>query len=325
MNNYFSIVIPLYNKEESINRTLLSVYNQNYKYYEIIIINDGSTDKSIEIVQRFTQKHNCKNITLFSQYNKGISHTRNKGIEISKYPFICFLDADDIWFSNYLEELNFLINKYPTIDMYFTEYLLFRDKTLVKSITINDNKTFVINYFKYMNMKIRNNNNHICFTGFRKESLIRINGFRNYNMDEDTDLFFRIKLNTPLVACSTKVCGIWNNSNQENRNTTKYKKCKEGHSAIPTMVKFYNGNNNDINKFLFTNLLSQLRRNVLFFSSKKSFYILKIIIQLFPKVIKTIDTKTYICFLKFCFSFLLKILTPHIFKIVKKLSKEFIL
>ncbi|MDO6440367.1 glycosyltransferase family A protein [Cyclobacterium sp. 1_MG-2023] len=109
----FSIIIPLYNKIGFISRALDSVVNQTYKEYEIIVVNDGSTDGSEKIVQNnFGDK-----VKVINQKNQGVSTARNTGIAHAKYPYIAFLDADDIWHPDYLYSVNKTIeaNEYPGI------------------------------------------------------------------------------------------------------------------------------------------------------------------------------------------------------------------
>jgi glycosyltransferase involved in cell wall biosynthesis len=105
----FSIVIPLYNKELSIESTIQSVLDQSYQDFEIVIINDGSTDKSVKIIEGF----NDERIRLIHQKNQGVSAARNKGIEEAKSEWIALLDADDLWKSDHLGTFVNLIGKYP--------------------------------------------------------------------------------------------------------------------------------------------------------------------------------------------------------------------
>lgn len=117
---FFSIVIPLYNKADYIENTLKSVLNQTFKDYEIIIINDGSTDSSTTKVLGF----NDSRIQLFNQKNQGASVARNLGIEKANYDYIAFLDADDLWMNNHLETLKTLIQNFPNAGMYASRYEL---------------------------------------------------------------------------------------------------------------------------------------------------------------------------------------------------------
>jgi len=117
---FFSIVIPLYNKANYIENTLKSVLNQTFTDYEIIVINDGSTDNSIKKVQEF----NDIRIQLYNQKNQGASVARNYGIEKAKYDYIAFLDADDLWMDNHLQTLRALIQNFPNAGIYASRYEL---------------------------------------------------------------------------------------------------------------------------------------------------------------------------------------------------------
>lgn len=105
----FSIVIPLYNKEKSIKNTIQSVLDQSFRDFEVIIVNDGSTDKSIEIIKSF----NDERIRIINKKNGGVSSARNKGIKETKHEWIAFLDGDDKWENNYLNHVIFMHKKYP--------------------------------------------------------------------------------------------------------------------------------------------------------------------------------------------------------------------
>ena len=98
-----SLIIPVYNVEKYLRRTLESVENQTFKNFEVIIVNDGSTDKSLEIIQEFVNKNN--NFILVNQENSGVGAARNAGIKISRGIYIAFLDSDDFLEPNYLEKL----------------------------------------------------------------------------------------------------------------------------------------------------------------------------------------------------------------------------
>lgn len=94
MNNIFiSVIIPVYNAEKYLDDCIASVVNQSYKHIEIIIINDGSTDNSEEIIRKW--KYKDKRIIYLKQDNQGVAATRNRGISISKGEYLYFIDADD--------------------------------------------------------------------------------------------------------------------------------------------------------------------------------------------------------------------------------------
>ena len=111
MTPFFSVVIPLFNKEHFIEKTIQSVLNQTLQDFEIIIINDGSTDASLEKVELI----NDDRISVFTTKNLGVSHARNYGIQKAKGHDIAFLDADDYWESEFLESIKGLIEKYPNV------------------------------------------------------------------------------------------------------------------------------------------------------------------------------------------------------------------
>lgn len=113
-----SVIIPLYNKGFIFKETLNSVLAQTFTDFEIVIVNDGSTDNSFEIASHFSDKR----IKLLQQENKGVAAARNLGISTATAEFIAFLDADDYWYPNHLEELVKLINDFPNCGMYCSRY-----------------------------------------------------------------------------------------------------------------------------------------------------------------------------------------------------------
>ena len=88
-----SVVIPLYNKESSIKDTLHSVLSQNFNDFEVVIVNDGSTDNSVSRVEEYTKKY--FNIRLINRLNGGLSAARNTGLKEAKGEYVWFIDSDD--------------------------------------------------------------------------------------------------------------------------------------------------------------------------------------------------------------------------------------
>lgn len=115
---FFSVIIPIYNKEKEIKSTLYSVLNQTFSDYEIILVDDGSTDNSISIIKEIQDSR----IKFINQKNQGVSAARNTGIKNSSSDYIAFLDADDKWERTYLEEQYKLIHKYPQCNIFATNY-----------------------------------------------------------------------------------------------------------------------------------------------------------------------------------------------------------
>ena len=117
-----SVVIPLYNKAAEIERTLMSVINQSLMPREIIVVDDGSTDSSADIVRRIIERHAEHNIRLVSQANAGVSAARNRGIEEATGDYIALLDGDDCYLTGYIAEVCRLMTYYPTSDCFSTGF-----------------------------------------------------------------------------------------------------------------------------------------------------------------------------------------------------------
>ena len=119
---HFSVVIPLYNKQDSIAATLQSVLAQTYTNYEIIVVDDGSTDESANVAEAMLRE--CKVYSVecrgkvIRKANGGVSSARNAGILAAKGEYIAFLDGDDLWHPEYLETLHQLIEDYPDAALY---------------------------------------------------------------------------------------------------------------------------------------------------------------------------------------------------------------
>src|ERR1700748_606287 len=122
----FSIVIPLYDKAGQVGETLESVRTQVFGDYEVIVVDDGSTDGSLDVVREYLSRHAdlARRVRLFSQAHTGVSAARNKGIRESRYGWIAFLDADDSWMPEYLQAQYALSLKYPFCDVLASRYLL---------------------------------------------------------------------------------------------------------------------------------------------------------------------------------------------------------
>jgi len=99
-----SIVMPVYNAERFIEETIQSVLNQTVKEFELICVDDCSTDKSVEIIENL-QKKDSRIILLKNETNLKVSQTRNKGVSQAKSDWVALLDSDDKWEPNYLEEV----------------------------------------------------------------------------------------------------------------------------------------------------------------------------------------------------------------------------
>ena len=119
----FSVIIPLYNKAPYVRKAIKSVTEQTYKEWELVVVDDGSTDGSGNIVCEFTDSR----ISFVKQDNAGVSTARNRGVAESTAPYICFLDADDWWEPTFLEEMARVIERHPNAGIYGTSYYIVKN------------------------------------------------------------------------------------------------------------------------------------------------------------------------------------------------------
>lgn len=144
----FSVVIPLYNKAHTITSTIRSVLNQTFQEFEIIVVNDGSTDDGVEVVKNFTTDSRIK---IVNQENGGVSSARNKGVANASNNHIAFLDGDDEWMPGFLEKMKEAIELFPDAAFYGTSSLHRNVKTGRSSdstLLRYKDKIQLVNYFE---------------------------------------------------------------------------------------------------------------------------------------------------------------------------------
>ena len=194
---YFSIIIPVYNKENFIARTLESVLSQSFGDYEIIIVNDGSTDSSREIIMQFEDPR----IRYFTKSNGGVSLARNFGIEQATAPYIAFLDADDIWYPDFLSVVQKMIRAYPEQKVFSTAYEIETAST-VYPVRYSLSKTSEIEVVDYLEASGRESIIWTSSAVFNKEVFSEAGLFDpEMRVGEDIDMWIRLGLNYPVVFC----------------------------------------------------------------------------------------------------------------------------
>jgi len=191
-----SVVIPLYNKQLSIKSTIQSVLNQTYKDFEIIIVDDGSTDDSAKVVESISDNR----VHIVSQSNQGVSAARNRGINKASNEWIAFLDGDDLWKENHLEEVNKMMSLFPDEKIYVTSFE-YSDKREVFKCPRQTYNFKIENYFKEAIQETL-----ICtsIVVINKDCFEKVGGF-NIELDrgEDTDLWVRLARNYNIIKSST--------------------------------------------------------------------------------------------------------------------------
>lgn len=204
-----SIVIPLYNKATSIQKTLNSVFAQTYTDYEIVIVDDGSTDDSVAIVRSI----NDARIRLISQANGGVSVARNRGTAEAKGEYIAYLDADDVWSPNYLETQVDMINRYPQCCMYGVNYQICDYSgiivpTIIRELSFTRVDGIMDNYFT-----VAAKSNAPLWTSaivVRKSAIEAVGGFPvGIKSGEDLLTWARLACRGK-IAFSKKVCATYN-------------------------------------------------------------------------------------------------------------------
>lgn len=151
MNPRFSVIVPLYNKAPYVRKALESICAQTFRDFECIVVDDGSTDGSLDVVSDFVRNDgmsrdkslneplslNDGRLTIISQANAGVAVARNNGVTKSNGEYVCFLDADDWWELTFLEEMDRLIQEFPDAGLYATNYVYYKPGKTHVALNIN--------------------------------------------------------------------------------------------------------------------------------------------------------------------------------------------
>jgi len=245
-----SIIIPTYNRSNLLTTTIDSVLNQTYKDFELIIIDDGSTDNTKQIVENLKQKDN-RIIYEYQNNSGGPASPKNTGIKIAKGEYIAFLDDDDEWFPEKLEKQIKIFEENEDIAIVSCDSVVVSDKNETKV------KTSKIDNYNLNKLLIKNS----IFTGtvFIKASSIKKKLFdKNLNFLEDWDMWIRILSDNDKIKFIPEILFKYKIGNQNttkkinllkkieaqlyvfNKNIQLYKKYNISHIAMFQVgVKFY--------------------------------------------------------------------------------------
>jgi len=185
----FSIVIPLYNKEKEISQTLKSILSQTFTDFEVIIVNDGSTDNSLKVVESIKDDR----IRIINKENGGVSSARNRGVLEAKGDYIAFLDADDLWDNKYLLTMNKLINDFNNASIFSCQFGFVNNKHISPANGIHKKRGYIDNYFLEANKAPLIHTSSVII----KKSCFEIIGLFNtqYRRGEDVDMWCRLSEN----------------------------------------------------------------------------------------------------------------------------------
>lgn len=224
MTLFFSVIIPLYNKEKYIQNTLNCVFNQTFVDFEVIVVNDGSTDNSIKVVEEYKDER----LIVIHQKNQGVSVARNTGIENAQANYICFLDADDTWKENHLQAFYDTITKFPDAKMYCNRYVTQISKntfTKNKFIDIEENyEGYITDFFKSSLINRVALTSAVCIY---KDIFTEIGGFDPaLKSDQDLDYWIKIALKHKIaITASTTLTYNFINANKSlSKDNSKYHK-----------------------------------------------------------------------------------------------------
>lgn len=200
---FLSVVIPMYNKQPYIAQTLDCVLSQSYDAFEVIVVDDGSTDGSASVVESYLQKDS--RVHLIRQENSGVSVARNRGMDVAKGDYYVLLDADDRWEVNHLSEIATLASEFPTAGMLGTAYVhsfpVGPDVAIIVA-NLEGQRGLLDEYFKYASA-----GQPICASSVAIASwaVHDVGGFEpGARFGEDLDLWARVALKYP-VAYSGEV------------------------------------------------------------------------------------------------------------------------
>lgn len=196
MTPVFSVVIPCYNAADYIIETLESVFNQTFDNFEVIVINDGSTDKSIEVLQEI---HDPR-LRVVSIQNSGVSVARNVGIKLAAGIYVAFLDADDIWNINHLHHAYQTLKSVRNVNWYtstckFDAYVSDSWKNSSPHPHVK-----IVDYFTNRSARATSASS----TVIRKDILVKSNLFpENIKLAEDTLAWATYAIISPIIAVNT--------------------------------------------------------------------------------------------------------------------------
>lgn len=224
----FSIIVPVYNCQDYIERCIESVMNQNTKDIELILVNDGSTDNSKLIIEEYKKDNDL--IKLINKKNAGVSAARNDGLKEATGKYILFLDADDFVDENYIKEINEILKQHKETelvnfgfysdveDMEFNN--LSRDKITYKEKYYKDKKALKKDFIElWDNTMMYNIWNKVYLRKIIEENDIK---FPNYNWGEDIE-FNRLYLNVINNMYNSNKCFYHYVREREGAATKNYK------------------------------------------------------------------------------------------------------
>ena len=185
-----SVVIPCYNVEEYVGKAIESVFNQTFKDYEIIVVDDASTDKSSEIVEQMNARYDVRYVR--NEENLGIGGARTRGVKEAKGEYLCFLSADDLFTPNYLENMMMHADKKSFL---FSDYFIVNESGATMSQFNAPRFENYNDFVLHCVLQAKTGRMFVCYNLFGPTKLFRKNNFdENLRYGEDLDHLLRCLL-----------------------------------------------------------------------------------------------------------------------------------
>jgi glycosyltransferase involved in cell wall biosynthesis len=176
MSVLYSVIMPIYNKEKFLPRSFSSVINQTCNDYELICINDGSSDNSSEVLSGLISGSKI-NVRVLNQLNQGASSAKNFGCAVARGKYLAFIDADDEWDQEYLAEVKKLITDYPEASAYVTGYTcITHSRQWNVTYDSSDRTGYIRDYF---NKRLNRWGVHTSSFVVKRDTFFDIGGFPN--------------------------------------------------------------------------------------------------------------------------------------------------
>jgi len=249
-----SVVIPVYNGEKTIRETIDCVLNQSLSDFELLVINDGSKDSTLEIVSKIQDPR----LNVFSYPNAGLAATRNRGISLASSDYISFIDADDLWTPDKLEAQLKALQENPqaAVAYSWTDCIDESSQFLRKGgyLTVNGDvysQLLVVDF-------LESGSNPL----FRKQALIEVGGFdESLTAAEDWDILLRLAARYPFVAVPSpqilyRVSPTSMSANVERQEATCLKVLERAYTQAPASLQY-------LKKYSMANLYKYLTYKVL--------------------------------------------------------------
>jgi glycosyltransferase involved in cell wall biosynthesis len=264
----YSVIIPLYNKGPHIARAIKSVLEQKYTGFELIVVDDASTDGGLETVKSFDDSR-IKIIESSENNPAGGSRARNIGINAAVENWVSFLDADDEWKPDYLSNITGLYNKFPNAKMLGSGWLnFFNEDTSEYNKYYNLNKDggdHLYDFKTFLQNSISNCNPiWTSVATINREVILAVGGFPEQGrmLGEDLDTWFRVMMQGKTAAWSASIGAVYYRDSVNMATKRNAPRINENH-LIKSIDKYLNGELDDDIRNLLLNYKSVIRRNML--------------------------------------------------------------